>query len=380
MATKLKTADEIKIKEHEETTGKLIPMKEKKSVIFEFGGTSRNNAYTISERAEHMRLLRQAVGRFSDQKAFRIPEAQKGAETFTCDWGAREDGMLCVGIVRHGYGAWPQIRDDPDLSLGDKIFLEEQRVEKKEQRKKGEQQTIKTPQAVHLVRRMNYLLSVLQDKMSGSQNPAAKRAVENHHRNNKKNGLHARANSRTMASASPAPSAGPKRHREAERHKARQADDRRVSNGEVNGHGNSPRSGSQRTPAVGGSTSRNNTSSTVQAVQYQKLLLMPVEDNLKLLKAATRANYPEDPKRVEILRTQLGRIGDHIMGIVAMSKDTEQANASLELGFWNYISDFWPNPGTATTKIQSMYHRLHPKSSSNGGEKREKTEEGQRET
>lgn len=380
IATGMKTADEIKIKEQEEATGKLIPMKEKKSVIFEFEGTSRNNAYTISERAEHMRLLRQAVGRFSDQRAFRIPEAQKGAETFTCEWGAREDGMLCVGIVRHGYGAWPQIRDDPDLGLGDKIFLEEQRVEKKEQRKKGEQQTTKTPQAVHLVRRMNYLLSVLQDKMSGSQNAAAKRAVENHHRNNKKNGLHARANSRTMASASPAPSSGPKRHREADRHRVRQADDRRISNGEINGHGSSPRSGSHRIPTAGASTSRNNASSTVQAVQYQKLLLMPVEDNLKLLKSATRANYPEDPKRVEILRTQLGRIGDHIMGIVAMSKDTEQANASLELGFWNYISDFWPNPGTATTKIQSMYHRLHPKSSSNGEEKHEKTEGVQRDT
>lgn len=289
IATKLKMEDEAKIKEQEEATGKLVPMKEKKSVIFEYNGTARNNAYTISERAEHMRLLRKAVSQFSDQKSFHIPEAQKGAETFTCEWGAREDGMLCVGIVRHGYGAWPQIRDDPDLGLGDKFFLEEQRVEKKEQRKKGEQQTTKTPQAVHLVRRMNYLLSVLQDKMSNSQNPAAKRAVENHHRNNKKNGLHARANSRTVASASPAPSGGPKRHRESEKHRGRHADDRRISNGETNGHVDGPRSGSHRNQAVGASIERSNANTAVGAAQYQKLLLLPVDDNLKALKSATKA-------------------------------------------------------------------------------------------
>ena len=27
--------------------------------------------------------------------------------------------------------------------------------------------------------------------------------------------------------------------------------------------------------------------------------------------------------------------------------------------FRNYVSDFWPNPGTPTSKIQSMYHRLN---------------------
>ncbi|KAL8839095.1 MAG: hypothetical protein Q9170_001877 [Blastenia crenularia] len=363
IATKLKTDDEIKIKELEISTGKLVPMKEKKSVIFEYKGTARNNAYTISERAEHMRLLRKAVSQFSDYKSFRIAEAQKGAETFTCEWGAREDGMLCVGIVRHGYGAWPQIRDDPDLGLGDKFFLEEQRVEKKEQRKKGEQQTTKTPQAVHLVRRMNYLLSVLQDKMSGSQNAAAKRAVENHHRNNKKNGLHARANSRTLASASPAPSAGPKRHREAEKQGSRHVDHRRISNGEVNGHSHRPRAGSHRNQTVGASNDQSLASTIAGAAQYQKLLLLPVNDNLKALKSATKANHPDSTKRAEILRKELGRVGDYVMELVAKSEDAEHSAEGIELGFWNYVSNFWPNPGTPTNKIQSMYHRLNDKNS-----------------
>ncbi|KAL8975191.1 MAG: hypothetical protein Q9197_000583 [Variospora fuerteventurae] len=357
IATKLKTADEIKIKEQELATGKLVPMKEKKSVTFEFMKTQRNNAYTISERAEHMRLLRNAVSKFPDHKSFRIPEAQKAAETYTCDWGAREDGMLCVGIVRHGYGAWPQIRDDPDLGLGDKIFLEEQRVEKKEQRKKGGEQTTNTPQAVHLVRRMQYLLSVLQDKMSNSQNPAARRAVENHHRNNKKNGLHARANSRTMASASPAPSSGHRRPREFEKHRARHSDDRRIPNGETNGYAERPKSRSQRTQNGSHSNERSSTA-TGNDPSYRKLLLIPIQSNLSALKSATKDNRPDKKDRAQVLRTELQHVGDFVMELINQLDEAGQPKLESERGLWDYVSDFWPNSGTPTHQIRSMYRRL----------------------
>ncbi|KAI4276736.1 MAG: hypothetical protein L6R38_005581 [Xanthoria sp. 2 TBL-2021] len=365
IATQLKAEEEAKIKEREQAIGKLIPQKEKKSVVFEYKGTARNNAYTIQERGGHMRLLRQAVRQVSDQKSFRIPEAQKGAETFTCEWGAREDGMLCVGVVRHGYGAWPQIRDDPDLGLADKFFLEEQRVERKEQRKKGEQQGVKTPQAVHLVRRMGYLLSVLEDKMSN--NPAAKRAVENHHRNNKKNGLHARSNSRTLASTSPAPSSGHRRQREGDRdrHRVRHSTDRRISNGEtnghtVNGHITRPRSESQRHHK--GSSSKTQTSSgkgadRTTAAPYIKLLMNPVNENLELLQAATKANQPDKKERAATLRTQLQHVGDLVMNNVNMV-DKYDVKMEMETEFWNHVMEFWPNPGTKSSQVRSMYRRL----------------------
>ncbi|KAI4193274.1 MAG: hypothetical protein LQ346_003969 [Caloplaca aetnensis] len=355
-ATKLKNEDEIKIKELEMKAGKQVPMKEKKSVTFEYMGTQRNNAYTISERAEQMRLLRNAVRQFLDEKTFRIPEAQKGAETYTCEWGAREDGMLCVGIVRHGYGAWPQIRDDPDLGLGDKIFLEEQRVEKKELRKKGGDQTTKTPQAVHLVRRMHYLLSVLQDKMSNNQNPAARRAVENHHRNNKKNGLHVRANSRTVASASPAPSAGPKRHREAEKHRIRHNDDRRISNGEANGQLDRPRSANHRGTNGIQHESGSASASAAGDTAYRKLLLKPIQSNLSTLKSATKDKRPDKKDRAQVLRSELQLVGDFVMELLT---DLEgHPKLQLERGLWDYVSQYWPNPGTPIDNIRSMYRRL----------------------
>lgn len=330
IATKLKVEDEIRIKEQEAATGKMVPMKEKKASVFEYKGTQRNNALTISERADHMRLLRNAVSQFSDQKSFRIAEAQKRAETYTCEWGAREDGMLCVGIVRHGYGAWPQIRDDPDLGLGDKIFLEEQRVEKKEQRKKGGEQTTKTPQAVHLVRRMGYLLSVLQDKMSSNQNPAARRAVENHHRNNKKNGLHARANSRTVASASPAPSSGHKRPREADRHRIRHGDDRRIPNGETNGHVDRPRIANHRA-ANGGHSNERSSATTVGDTAYQKLLFIPIQGNLSTLKSATKDKVPDKKDRAQVLRNELQHVGDFIMELIAK---VDAREIETERGLW----------------------------------------------
>jgi chromodomain-helicase-DNA-binding protein 1 len=108
--------------------------------------------------------------------------------------------------MRHGYGAWVPIRDDPDLGLTDKFYLEEHRVDKKEERNKAEEKNAKSPGAVHLVRRANYLLTVLKDK--AGVDPNAKRLMENHHRNNKKHHLNMarRQDKASSVSASPAPS------------------------------------------------------------------------------------------------------------------------------------------------------------------------------
>ncbi|KAH8693186.1 putative chromodomain helicase [Talaromyces proteolyticus] len=202
-----------------ERSGKIPTKKEKKAVLFDLHGVKRINAYTIVERPEEMRILRAATEGLSDYKSFRIPEASKKAD-YTSSWGAREDGMLCIGIIRHGYGAWPEIRDDHDLGLGDKFFLEEHRVDKKNERAHAEDKATKSPGAVHLVRRADYLISVLRDKTTNANgnHVAAKRAVESHHRNRKVGSTQRRQGS---VSASPAPSNGRKIRRESERPRQR---------------------------------------------------------------------------------------------------------------------------------------------------------------
>ncbi|PNY24508.1 Chromo domain-containing protein 1 [Tolypocladium capitatum] len=199
-----------KLADEEQKTGKMLTKKDRKAVLMDFGELKKVNAETAIERPQQLQLLRQAIRSQSDWRTFRLPDATKGAN-YSCPWGAREDAMLLVGIDKHGFGAWVQIRDDAELDMFDKLFLEEHRVGKKEERTKGNDK-LKAPGAVHLVRRSEYLLSVLQSKHSGDR--GAQKAVDNHHRNNKKH--HLVNGHRGSGTASPTPH-GVKKHRERER-------------------------------------------------------------------------------------------------------------------------------------------------------------------
>jgi chromodomain-helicase-DNA-binding protein 1 len=197
--------EQTRLKNLESEANRVITKKDKKAVLFDFGQVKKLNAETIIDRPIEMQILKEAINSVSDWHNFRIADAIKPA-SYSCPWGAREDGMLCIGISRHGYGAWVQIRDDTDLGLTEKFYLEEHRVDKKEERNKGDEKNAKSPGAVHLVRRANYLLTVLKDK--AGVDPNAKRLMENHHRNNKKHHLAMarRQDKASSVSASPAPS------------------------------------------------------------------------------------------------------------------------------------------------------------------------------
>jgi chromodomain-helicase-DNA-binding protein 1 len=171
------------LEDEEASVKKQLTKKEKKAILIEHHGVKRINCETFLERASDMRMIRELVGNTTNLSQFRVPEATKAAH-YTSSWGAREDGMLVVGMARHGFGGWTSIQADEELHMGGKFFLEENRAENKKQR--AEDQSSKSPGAVHLVRRANYLLSIIRDKQSNGSNAAARRAAENHHRNNKK--------------------------------------------------------------------------------------------------------------------------------------------------------------------------------------------------
>lgn len=194
-------ANNARVREEEERAGKPLAKKDKKAVLVDFGEVRKVNAETVVERPPQLKLLRRVLREHGHTQSFRLPEATKSA-AYSCEWGAREDGMLLVGIDRYGFGAWTQIRDDPELRMHDKFFLEEHRVDKKEERKNTNDKSIQSPGAVHLVRRSEYLLSVLLAKHSNDA--AAKKAVENHHRSKKLLNGHRRGEPSSV-SASPAP-------------------------------------------------------------------------------------------------------------------------------------------------------------------------------
>lgn len=345
IASRLLKEEHDRVEALERQHNKILTKKDRKAVLFDYRGVKRINAETVIERPSEMRMLRDVTGQAVDAKSFRIPEASKGA-TYSCPWGAREDGMLCVGIVRHGYGAWVQIRDDPDLALADKFFLEEHRVEKKEERIKGEEKGVKSPGAVHLVRRADYLLSVLKEKTSNGTNLAAKRAVENHHRNNKKNGMHARRpDGRPSYSASPAPSASRKGQRETDKNRRRNSNERRISNGEQNGNpprldhrsrtGGDPRHEDSRNaqhhhhPSSDAANANSNAPSDQARLMH--ILFKPVRDSLKAVQGATKELVPDKVERAKLLRIELVKIGDFVRDVIL--SDPVEGN-HIEESFW----------------------------------------------
>lgn len=333
------------------TSSRTLTKKDKKAVLFEHHGVKRINAETILDRPHEMRLLQEVTSAVADPTSFRIPDATKGAG-YSCNWGAREDGMLCVGIARHGYGAWEKIRDDSDLGLSDKLFLEEHRVDKKAERERQEGKNAKSPGAVHLVRRADYLLSVLKGKVIGDE--AAKKAVENHHRNNKKNSLHGTSNLNGTASfsASPVPSSHRKAPRELDKHRqralsqtGRESVERHQTPRLEHRHAQGGREDAHREKKHRHSEPhhhhhhrhKSNDYPTNGAVSGDagddmlKLIFRPVRESLKIIQSATRSNLPDAPARANILREHLRILGNFVKATL------EDDGASLEGRLWSVL-------------------------------------------
>lgn len=201
----------------EQTEGRALTKKDmKEAATFQFKGTQVNSEYVLN-RSRELRAVRDAVNKVPDLKNFRVPGATKQAE-YTSNWQSEQDGMLCVGLARHGFGAWKEMQNDPDLGLKDMMFLAEDQKEE-QLRREAEKTQMRTPRPVHLVRRANYLMSVILVNMSDADDAAAKRALENHHRNNKKQPGLLRRHDNPRATASPAP--GGARKKELEKPRSR---------------------------------------------------------------------------------------------------------------------------------------------------------------
>lgn len=346
-ATDLYRDEQNRMAELERTSNKPVTKKDKKAVLFELHGVKRINAETILDRPAEMNLLKDVIpSEHERQQQFRIPEATKAAG-YTCDWGAREDGMLCVGVLRHGYGAWERIRDDAELALREKFFLEEHRVDKKAEREKGDNKNAKSPGAVHLVRRADYLLSVL--KSQHTDDPAIKRAVENHHRNNKKHGLSIDLKD---ANSSPIASSARKPHRESEKHHRQ----RTISGGPRDSverygtpqavarhHGNrdsESRDRRHRPHEEHGAHRHSNdhrrpepasNGASAESDQMLALVFRDVKEALKKIKATTKNAIPDGQQRANELRLLLTEIGAFIASLVS---DLEDGHAAHEKRFW----------------------------------------------
>ncbi|KAF3939547.1 hypothetical protein ABW19_dt0210321 [Dactylella cylindrospora] len=162
--TEIIRLSEEAVRNHEDAQQKEgVTRKDKKAILFEYKGVKDINAEKVTQIPDLLRVLRAVISACPNPLEFRIATAKVKTEKWSCEWGAKEDGMLCVGIDKYGYKNWVPIRDDPDLGLKDKMFLEEHRVDKKAERVKGGAAKL-SPGAEHLSRRANYLLGLLKDQ------------------------------------------------------------------------------------------------------------------------------------------------------------------------------------------------------------------------
>ncbi|KAL1865214.1 hypothetical protein VTK73DRAFT_5451 [Phialemonium thermophilum] len=415
-------ANNEKVREEEEKAGKPLAKKDKKAVLVDFGEVRKVNAETVIERPPQLKLLRQVLREHGDPRTFRLPEATKAAH-YSCEWGAREDGMLLVGIDKYGFGAWGQIRDDPDLGMQDKFFLEEHRVDKKEERKKGDEKGIQSPGAVHLVRRAEYLLSVLLAKHSNDA--AAKKAVENHHRNKKHLLNGHRRGDLTSVSASPVPqqakkSANRERHLDHHRsrsnandrgtpqpdhkrkhledyedrnHKHRRTEDHRDDRRAADASKHSKKPQDKPKPKVDPEALEMLRKSREEAVSRFLEMCKLQDDQLDLsdskqmiwsflrpLKSSmeqivySKERFPSAKERAKILGVEIRNFGNYIKNLKKGREGEElEKIESLEPQFWDFLSSIWPlgDYHVSGKRLQRMFGNLLEQDSKKLAEKAE---------
>ncbi len=313
LSKRLLREEEERVRQLELAHHKTLTKKDRRAVLFDYKGVKRLNAETILDRPGEMSLLREVIGGLPDDTTYRLPGASKQAH-YSCTWGAREDGMLLVGILRHGYGAWTAIRDDPSLGMADKLFLEEQRVDKKEERTRTADKAAKSPGAVHLVRRADYLLSILKE--GGAGNAAAKTPDR-----------HAGKSSTPALGAKKGGAADPGR---AEAGSARPNLKRKSAP-------TSDLSRSKRPKSADGPPVEDDAAIVFDEEDVVALaqLFEPVSKSLGLVRHATKEGVPSKAERARILRRELLRIGHHISTLL----ESVENGATLQGKLW-YVFSF----------------------------------------
>ncbi len=136
----------------------LTNAQKSKAVLVTYRNVGNINAETVLSRHRDLQILFKYLGELGDDVySWAIPiDNIRPTLNWSGRWGPQEDAMLLVGAYLYGFGNWETMAKDPRLGLEGKFFLEEG--------KKGEDSASKPiPNAIHLVRRGDFLLSILRE-------------------------------------------------------------------------------------------------------------------------------------------------------------------------------------------------------------------------
>jgi chromodomain-helicase-DNA-binding protein 1 len=151
--------DNERQKRDKQAAGETLTNAQKsKAVLITYRGVNNINAETVVSRYRDLRILYNHLHELGDEVYdWQIPvENIRPTLNWSGRWGPQDDSMLLVGAYLYGFGNWEAIQRDPKLGLDGKFFLDEG--------KKGEDASTKPiPNAIHLVRRGDFLLGLLRE-------------------------------------------------------------------------------------------------------------------------------------------------------------------------------------------------------------------------
>lgn len=135
----------------------LTNAQKSKAVLVTCRGVGNINAETVLSRHRDLQILYSILSELDDAYKWSIPiDNIRPTLNWSGRWGPQDDSMLLVGAFIHGFGNWEAMQKDPKLGLDGKFFLEEG--------KKGEDAASRPiPNAIHLVRRGDFLLGLLRE-------------------------------------------------------------------------------------------------------------------------------------------------------------------------------------------------------------------------
>lgn len=301
-----------------------------KAVLVTYRGVGNINAETVISRHEDLRILFNILSEMDDPYSWSIPiDNIRPTLNWSCRWGPSDDSMLLVGAYIYGFGNWEAMQKDVKLDLEGKFYLEEG--------KKTEDTTSRPiPNAIHLVRRGDFLLSLLRehDEKLRSYETSIR------HRNHAK--VSASPPPMTVASSSYLAS-------------MRRAESEAVAS--IDG-GSAKKRKRRPTPTFTDSESSDECPSMDEAATKEEL--RPVKKQLKQLKLSGE-DMPRDDK-VAILKDSLAAIGRRIELVLSAKQAAGEDRERWRRHLWTFVTLFWPKKVKAS-KLEEIHAKMVMKES-----------------
>ncbi|KAG6831693.1 hypothetical protein H0H92_008336 [Tricholoma furcatifolium] len=305
----------------------LTNAQKSKAVLVTVRGVSNINAETVLSRVRDLRILFTVLSEIDDTYSWSIPvDNIRPTLNWSGRWGPHEDSMLLVGAFLYGFGNWEAMAKDPKLGLDGKFFLEEG--------KKGEDSASRPiPNAIHLVRRGDFLLGLLREHHEKL------RSYESSLRN--------KGQLKVSASPPPPPVASTSSYngslkRRAESEAVASVDD------------TSTRKRKRRpTPTFTDSESSDECPSMDEAATKEEL--RPVKKQLKQLKLSGE-EMPRDDK-VAILKDSLAAIGRRIELVLHAKQAAGEDRERWRRHLWTFVTLFWPKKVKAS-KLEEIHAKM----------------------